>query len=55
MKQYIQRFGDLKRNIRAVGVVLPEDYLATRLLERARLWPQEETAVLGARNQEYVR
>ena len=54
MKQYIQRFGDLKRKLQAVGVLLPEDYVAQRLLERARLWPQEETAVLGACNQEYA-
>jgi len=54
MKQYIQRFGDLRRKLQAVGVLLPEDYLAQRLLERARLWPQEETAVLGACNQEYA-
>ena len=54
MKQYIQRYGDLRRKLQAVGVQLPEDYLAQRLLERARLWPQEETAALGACNQEYA-
>ena len=54
MQQYIQRFGDLKRKLQAVGVLLPEDYVAQSLLERARLWPQEETAVLGACNQEYA-
>ena len=54
MKQYIQRFGDLRRKLQAVGVQLPEDYLAQRLLERARLRPQEETAVLGACDQQYA-
>ena len=45
MKQYSQRFGELRRKRQAVGMTLPEDYLAQRLLERVRLWPQEETAV----------
>ena len=35
-------------------LAISDTILAQRLVERARLWPQEETAVLGACNQEYA-